>query len=564
MERTILVAEDSPTQAEQLRLLLEGEGYRVALVANGREGLERVRSSPPDLVISDVIMPALDGYAFCREMKSLERTRRIPFVLLTERNAPTDIIHGLQAGAENFITKPFEDDYLLERVRRIFENLELRRKGHLEVEITLSAGGQQIIINADKQQMFELLFATLEELVRLNEKLAESQRLIEEHARDLEEKVRERTERLLQTEKLATMGELLAGVAHELNNPLSVLVGQAVLLRQAAGDGRLAGRAQKITRAADRCARIVKNFLALARQHPPERQRVLLNQVVQEALELLAYPLRLAEVEVTLDLAPDLPVLWADSHQLHQVVLNLASNAHHAMRETPSPRQLGIATRLDGARGRVILEVADTGPGVPPEIQSRIFNPFFTTKPPGQGTGLGLSLCQGLVEGHGGSIRVESPPGHGATFVVELPAGTPPVVEAEARNGEALPAIRGKSILVVEDEPEIAEVLAELLAADGYLVDTVANGALALDKLRGRRYDVILSDLRMPVLDGPAFYRELERRDPALLGRVIFVSGDVLSPETRAFLTRTAALTVNKPFNATDLQRVIEQALGRQ
>ncbi len=564
MERTILVAEDSPTQAEQLRLLLEGEGYRVDLVANGREGLERVQAAPPDLIISDVVMPELDGYAFCRAVKSAGRTRRLPFVLLTERNTPTDVIHGLQVGADNFITKPFEDEYLLERVRRIFQNLELRRKGHLDVEITLTAGGQQVTINADKQQMIELLFSTLEELVRLNGRLAESQRVIEEYARNLEAKVRERSDQLLQTEKLATMGTLLAGVAHELNNPLSVVVGQTALLRQTVEGGPLAERGEKIAKAADRCARIVKNFLALARQRPPERQRVSVNQVVQEALELLAYPLRLAEVEVALHLAKDLPLLWADPHQLHQVVLNLVSNAHHTMRETPSPRRLTITTRSDPVRARAILEVADTGPGIAPEIQARIFEPFFTTKPPGQGTGLGLSLCQGLVEGHGGSIRVESQPGQGAVFLVELPVVAPPVAESSPPGAEALAPIRGMTILVVDDEPEIAGVLADMLAADGHQVETAANGVLALDKLRERGYDLILSDLRMPELDGPGFYRELEHRHPALRRRLIFVTGDVLNPETREFLERTSAPTVSKPFDLAEIRRVVQQALRGQ
>ena len=564
MERTILVAEDSPTEAEQLRLLLEGEGYGVDLVANGREGLKRIQAVPPDLIISDVVMPEMDGYAFCRAVKSAERTRRIRFVLLTERNVPTEVIRGLQVGADNLITKPFEDEYLLEQVRQIFQNLELRRKGHLDVEITLSAGGQQVVINADKQQMIELLFSTLEELVRLDGRLAESQRVIEEYTRTLEAKVQERTQQLLQTEKLATMGTLLAGVAHELNDPLSVLVGQTALLRQAVEGGPLGERAEKIARAGDRCARIMRNFLALARQHPPERQRASLNQVIQEAIELLAYPLRLAEVEVRLDLAKDLPLLLADPHQLHQVVLNLVSNAHHAMRETPPPRRLTVSTRSDPQRVRALLEVADTGPGIPLEIQARIFEPFFTTKPPGQGTGLGLSLCQGLVEGHGGSIRVESQPGQGAIFLVELPVGALPAVGPEARPGKVLPSIRGKVILVVDDEPEIAGVLAEMLAADGHLVETAANGALALDKLRERGYDLIVSDLRMPELDGPGLYRELERRDPRLLRRLIFVTGDVLNPETREFLERTAAPTINKPFALGDVRRVVQQVLWGQ
>jgi len=227
--------------------------------------------------------------------------------------------------------------------------------------------------------------------------------------------------RLVQTEKLATMGQLLAGVAHELNNPLSVVLGQAALLGEMTAGGPLAARAAQICQAAERCARVVKNFLSLARQHPPERRFVQLNQIIQEAVELLAYPLRVDNVDVCLALAHDLPTLWADPHQLHQVMVNLIANAQQAMHETPQRRQLTLTTRFEVVSQRVSVAVADTGPGIPPELREQIFEPFFTTKPPGAGTGLGLSLCQGIVEGHEGTIHVESQPGQGTVFVVELP-----------------------------------------------------------------------------------------------------------------------------------------------
>ncbi|MBI4379666.1 MAG: response regulator [candidate division NC10 bacterium] len=196
MERKILVAEDSPTQAERVRLLLEGEGYRVELANNGREGLERVRSAPPDLIISDVVMPEMDGYTFCRAVKSAQETRRIPFVLLTERRTPLDILKGLERGADNFITKPFEDEYLLERVRRIFDHLELRKKGQLEVEVAVRVGDRQMVISTDKQQIIELLFANFEEICQLNDQLEDTQKSLEEHARNLEAQVQERTQQL--------------------------------------------------------------------------------------------------------------------------------------------------------------------------------------------------------------------------------------------------------------------------------------------------------------------------------------------------------------------------------
>ena len=236
---------------------------------------------------------------------------------------------------------------------------------------------------------------------------------------------RMRTEAALrQTDKLATMGSLLAGVAHELNNPLTVILGQTELLLGLCPPGPIAERADQLYKAADRCAHIVKNFLALARQHPPERQQVQLNQVAREAVELLAYPLRVDNVEIIWDLTDRLPRIWADSHMLYQVVANLIVNAQQAMHNGSPRRRLTITTRVEASSGGVILIVADTGPGIPAEIQARIFEPFFTTKPPGQGTGLGLSLCQGIIDSHGGTMRVESQPGRGAAFIVELPVGT--------------------------------------------------------------------------------------------------------------------------------------------
>jgi two-component system NtrC family sensor kinase len=366
---------------------------------------------------------------------------------------------------------------------------------------------------------------------------------------------------LIQSEKLAAMGQLLAGVAHELNNPLSVVTGHAAILKST-GDPGVAGRAQKMADAAERCARIVRNFLALARQRPPERGRVALDQVVHEAVELLAYPLRVDSVEVALELARNLPALWADAHQLHQVVVNLVSNAHHAVREATAPRRIALTTRREAGGRRVVLEVADSGRGIPREIQARLFEPFFTTKPPGQGTGLGLALCKGIVEAHGGSIEAASPPGSGAVFRVELPVESAPVAAAAARAAAASPPVRGQRILVVDDEVEIAALLSEMLAADGHRVETAANGVEALEKLGAGGHDLVISDLRMPELDGPGLYLEVARRHPELLRRMVFVTGDTLGPESLEFLHRTNVPTLGKPFDLDDIRRVVQQVLG--
>ena len=369
--------------------------------------------------------------------------------------------------------------------------------------------------------------------------------------------------RRVQTEKLATMGTLLAGVAHELNNPLSVILGHTAILCQTSRDESLRARAEKIARASERCARIVKNFLAIAREHPPERESVSLRQVVEEAVELLAYQLRSDGVEVVMALADDVPALWADPHQLHQVVVNLVSNAHHAMRESSPPRTITVTSRFEPARALVRLEVADTGPGVPPEVRSRIFDPFFTTKPTGEGTGLGLSLCQGIIEGHAGSMWLADSTGPGAVFVIELPVKETPAAVQNRAERELSTAIGGRTILIIDDEPEILELLVDVLRPDGHEVETAGSGASAMQKLRERIFDLVLSDVRMPELDGAGLYRELEQVRPNLTSRFVFMTGDSLSAETRQFIERAGALSLSKPFSPDEVRRVVRRALER-
>lgn len=379
--------------------------------------------------------------------------------------------------------------------------------------------------------------------------------------KETEAQLQRQQEALYQSEKLATMGSLLASIAHELNNPLSVVMMQADLLKEEASTGQMATYAEKVHSAAERCVRIVKNFLALARQRSPERSQVCLNDVVDTALELLDYSLRVDNVEVCLQRADNLPMLWADAHQLQQVVVNLTTNAYQAMHDHPGPRRLRVTTWTDAEQSQVYLEVADTGPGIPPEIRTRIFEPFFTTKAPGAGTGLGLSLCQGMIESHKGTLTVDSQPGQGAIFRVQLPVEAAVTLAPQPAPLAALPCLQTASILVVDDEPGITSALAYILGRDGHRVDTAANGQSALEKLREQSYDVLLSDLRMPEVDGMSLYREVERHYPHLLRRVIFLTGDTLSVDSIAALEQVGAFVLSKPFNIAEVQGVIQRAL---
>jgi PAS domain S-box-containing protein len=938
MEHNILLASGDRAETERLRGVLEGRGYRVTCVEDGHQGLSHVQVGDPDVIIADAAMAKLDGYAFCRAVRSSSRTQGIPFILLSEHRNALEVIRALERGVDCLIVKPLHDDELLKQVDRIAAHLEHRRQGGFDVQVSLKVGPRELIFSPAKQQIVEMMFATVEDLFRWNSLLQESQQALAEQARALEAKYESRdldfrnlfhgvpiglyqttpdgvflaanpalvkmlgypdrgallaihvtdvyadpadrvtlldrleletvvwdydvrfrrydgsliwvrtsvravrgddglisryegavqeitdrhgmeerlrrseeafrlmftnnpipmwvfdrhtleflevneaaerhygytraefltmgigdirsaeeeprlratlaklqtvgsagewkhrrkdgriidvrvlwhafefsgrsavvavsediterkqaeealqhseryfrsliehsldiitivdregiiryespsvarvldyqpaelvgrdafelvhpddvervrqtfaegastpgtvasirfrfrakdgtwrhleavgrnllddptvrgivvnsrdiTERvrgneelqrqreaLHQTEKLAAMGSLLAGVAHELNNPLAVILGQVALLRQTTSDPTIEVRARRLDQAAERCGRIIKNFLALARRQPVARQRVDLNGIVSDALELVSYGLRVDNVDVRLNLAPDLPKLWADGSQLTQVFVNLITNAHHAVRDgSGSARGIEIDTAYDAAGQRVRLAVADTGPGIPAEILPRMFEPFFTTKPPGVGTGLGLSLCDSIVAGHGGTIEATNRPEGGARLTVNLPLGqSASVVEGPA--GASPPErVRARRLLIVDDERDVAETLAELVAEDAEKVDVALDATAALAMLRDAPYDVILVDMKMPKLDGAGFYAELARQHPALARRVIFLTGDGLSSATAAFLAAVSPPFLEKPLKPSEVREMV-QGLLRQ
>ena len=373
--------------------------------------------------------------------------------------------------------------------------------------------------------------------------------------------LRRQRETLLRSERLATIGELLGGVAHELNNPLTVILGQASLLTQMVPEGPIGERARRIQEAAERAARIVQTFLVVVRDAPLAREEVSLNQVAADAIQLLTYQLRVATVKIVLDLSDALPVVWGDKHQLHQVVVNLLTNAFHAVRSSALPRRIRLSTAFDIERARVTLEVTDTGPGIPEAIRPRIFEPFFTTKPIGVGTGLGLSVCQDILREHRGTIALVETAGPGATFRVELPLGAPSTTRVNRDAGSGQLAVSAASILLVDDEPEILATLAEILTYAGHRVETATDGVAALERLDTRSFDVIVSDVRMPGLDGPGLFAEIERRFPSLRRCIVFLTGDTTSAETREFLERTGAVSLGKPFLVTKVMQAIQQAL---
>ena len=376
-----------------------------------------------------------------------------------------------------------------------------------------------------------------------------------------EEELGRSRDALLQSEKLAALGALLAGVSHELNNPLAAIVGQAEMLAEDSEGTEFEKRAGRIGAAAERCARIVQTFLAMARQGERQTAMVNVNDVIDSSLELTDYTLRTAGIAVRVNYGSGLPPVEGDRDQLHQVLVNLIVNAQQAMEKGAAfEKVLTIRTSINQA-GRVLIDVTDTGPGVPEAVRHRIFEPFFTTKKQsrGGGTGIGLSFSQGIIEAHNGTISVE-PSRRGAHFRIDLPAapGEPITIvprRQEVVFAEIVPSKR--RCLVVEDEPDVAETLRELIEREGFEVTLAANGTEAFYALDKDEFDLLFSDLRMPLLNGPELYERLCEIRPELVKRMAFVTGDTMGDSMGEFLSSCGRPILEKPFTRAGVRAVL-------
>lgn len=377
---------------------------------------------------------------------------------------------------------------------------------------------------------------------------------------EMQEELQRQRDTLHQNEKLSALGELLAGVAHELNNPLSVVVGQSLLLQETATESKTKARAEKIGAAADRCARIVKIFLAMARQQPAKLTNVSINDVVEASLEVAGYSIKSSGIDLDLQLSDDLPAVWGDADQLSQVFINLLVNAEQALHDWDARRKIKVVSRFNKKNGMVVVKFADTGPGIPKEIVSRIFEPFFTTKEVGSGTGIGLSFCHRIVTTHNGTIRVSAPANGGTAFFISLPVssrGSTATASEEVDTGTH----GGTSVLVVDDEPEVGELIAEILSRDGYVTTTVNSGPEALRNLSENRYSVILSDLKMPDMGGPKLFEHISADHPDQARRLGFITGDTMSPTARAFLDESGRPFLEKPIKPDELRKLVSGIL---
>ncbi|MGA8810890.1 MAG: response regulator [Thermoanaerobaculia bacterium] len=491
----VLIVEDNPADAELLELELLRGGYaaRTFRVQSATEMEAALDSQEWDLILSDYSMPRFSGMSALELLKATGKD--IPFILISGSADDDMAVDAMRAGAHDFFGK----------------------------------GSLKLLIPAIQRELREAG----------RRATARAQR-----------------EQLHQNEKLAALGTLLAGVAHELNNPLGLIMHQAAILEKVLQNDSQQERIKTILQAAESCSHIVKNFLALARHEPPRRVPVSLNEVVRAAMDLLSYGLRVDKVDVKLDLTEALPAISGDPQQLERVVINLVSNAQYSLRTRPVPRVLTLGSTIDAAGEHVLLYITDNGGGIPPEIRSRIFDPFFTTKPTGEGTGLGLSLCHGIITAHNGTITVSSEVGAGTIFAISLPIDR--TVKPVTNDTLALtPTASSLRILVVDDNPDVAMAFSEILSIQGHDVHIADTSRGALQMIGTGVYDIIVSDMRMPDLDGPAFYREVTTRYPQFERSFLFVTGDIFNADTDRFLKESGAVCLAKPCTFEDVENAV-------
>ncbi len=619
----VLLVEDDENDAQLLLRELERGGYRVSAerVETEPEMVRALEPGGWHAIVADWVLPAFSGQAALRVYG--ESGCDAPFFVVSGRLDEELAVEALRAGAKDFVTKgklarlvpAFARELRAAEERRrerallrlieqapvatylvtedippqaIFTSPQFRRmSGFTREELAAGADffwGQ--MLPEDREQLAARAVSLLErENVTVEFRTrrkdgsivwwrCESRRIwddaghrflrvgviadVTERQQAVEE-LRVQREALRQSEKLTTMGKLLASVAHELNNPLAVALGQASLLQRELRESPSVRRAGKVVEAIERAGRIVQSFLSLARKQPPSLRAVSVRELVEGALELVANAFVLAEIDVDLALADDFPKVSGDPHQLQQALLSLLTNAHRALQGGSGPRRVRLASSYDGALDQVVLLVEDSGPGISAAARSTLFEPFSSTQP--EGTGLGLSICRGILESHGGRIEEVSTPGQGARFRLTLPVAQPDLL-AEAGQAPVEVAAerhRALTVLVVDDEPEIAEMLAEVLRDDGTRVDVARNGKEALGCMEQVAYDLVLADVRMPRLDGPGLYAEAVRRWPECEDRFVFITGDGLSPESREFLERTNVRHLFKPFSLAELRRAVSE-----
>jgi len=559
----ILSVDDKAENLYMLEALLRGHGHEVDSASNGLTALQLAERGVYDLIISDILMPRMDGFQLCRELKKDDRLRHLPFIFYTATYTdPRDAAFALSLGADRFLIKPLEPDAFMKAVGEV-----VARKSQSKVTAAPAEmpEDESIYLKEYNARLVAKLEKKMLDLEAANRALIED---IAERERSALERVK-LEERLRQAQKMEAIGTLAGGIAHDFNNILAGIIGFADLGLQEVADPLASDQHfREILKAGQRARDLVRQILAFSRHREQDRKPLHLDETVNEALRLLRATLPVS-IQITTQIEPQTPSVLADSTQVHQIVTNLVTNAWHAIGDkvgtvavqlTIFPVDQDFAhTHPDLRPGRYVrLSISDNGRGISTDTLGRIFEPFFTTKDPGEGTGLGLSVVHGLMKSFDGAITVYSEPGNGTTFHLYFPAlefggtTTQPQENAEPRG-------RGERILFVDDEPVLAMLGERFLTRLGYtpVIQTDARAALA--DFRESPFDLVITDLTMPHLSGIELARHLWEIRPDT--RVVLTTGYSASLDPQRAHEIGFRELLLKPYTVHGLGEALQRAL---
>jgi CheY-like chemotaxis protein len=525
---SILLIEDEANLRHNLTVLLEGDGYHVACAEDGAEGIQKLQEEPFDLVITDVVMPKVDGFQVMEYLK--DHRPDVVVVAITAYVSSESAIEALRRGAYDYLAKPFDVDLMQIVIQRALEKARMQK--------------------AFRHYMSKLE-CQVEEHTR---SLAEAHIHLEQSMKEL----RAAQEQLIQTEQFRALGEVTTVVAHELGDSLAMIVGFAqVLAKMAPAESRMNAQLEQIGQEAFRCHEMLKNLVNFPWKQAPQKVLMQLNDVCEHMLMGLAYQTDLSNIVVERRFDGSLPSIMADAHQLLQAFTNIALNACQTITCYQGGGRLTVETkRLEGAvQVAFHVDVLGVGKG----LQRRLLDPILRSREsPG---GLGLSLAYGIIKEHEGRITVHSTPGEGASYVLELPVHNPlpSTVQPPARE---LDVVGRRRVLVVAADDKSLALLYEIVCHLGHEAERTSTAQQALQSSADRDYDLIIADMHLPEMDGLDLYRRLRALRPGLAQRMIFVSGGALSDEVDAFLERVGCPLIRKPFNVADIATGIRQALG--
>jgi signal transduction histidine kinase len=557
----ILSVDDKAENLYMLEALLRGHGHQVDSASNGIDALHLTERNDYDLIISDILMPRMDGFQLCRELKRCDKTRLIPFIFYTATYTDSkDASFGMSLGADRFIVKPIEPDVFMKTIEDVF-----KQGSAIATDINETPESESVYLKEYNARLITKLEKKMLDLDQTNRALeadiAERERTESERAK-LERQLR-------QAQKMEAIGTLAGGIAHDFNNILSGIMGFADLAMQDANEPAATKQhVEEIFKASQRARELVRQILAFSRQQEQSRQPIKLHTILDEVLSLLRATIP-KTIEIRTEFGRNTPTVLVDTTQFHQVVTNLVTNAWQAIGDKPGRidvilREFNVdddfaRTTPDLRPGRYArLSVTDSGSGMAASTLERIFEPFFTTKEPGNGTGLGLAVVHGIVKATDGAITVYSQPGHGTTFhlyfpAVELDAASLPSVPANIPRGH------GERILFIDDE-RILTVLGErFLTRLGYEAVVESDPLAAIQRFFSGDFKAVITDLTMPHMSGLDVGRRLLQLNPNL--PVILSTGYSATLDYERVRALGFRDLLIKPYNIEALAHCLQKAL---